>query len=84
MFSKVAILAAVSLALSVAAAPGSGAEYNCNTQGNYCCNSSQDTTQLSEQLVKSIIAVGVQGLTGQADLTCTPITAIGLGGGASW
>lgn len=83
MFSKVAILATLSIALSVAAAP-SGNEYECTTGQAYCCNSTAQSQSEAGSKILAIVGLTAQGLTGMVGETCSPTTIVGLGKGASW
>ncbi|KAF9465817.1 fungal hydrophobin-domain-containing protein [Collybia nuda] len=83
MFSKVAILATVSLALSVAAAPGGGSDYKCNTGDIQCCNEVHQTGSARATQLHALVGVVVQDVAGMAGENCSPITAVGLGNGAS-
>ncbi|KAF9463881.1 hydrophobin [Collybia nuda] len=82
MFSKITILAALSFALSVAAAPSAG-QYKCNTGAAYCCNETRQAQTVTDAKTKAIIAAVAQGFTGTIGQNCSPITGLGVGGGAS-
>ncbi|KAF9462398.1 hydrophobin [Collybia nuda] len=79
MFSKVAIVATLSLALSVAA----GDSYKCNTGDIQCCNSLQRSESTSATKLLTTLGMSLQGLTGMIGTGCSPISAVGVGGGAS-
>ncbi|KIM61504.1 hypothetical protein SCLCIDRAFT_1215971 [Scleroderma citrinum Foug A] len=81
------LLPVVALSSLVAAAPepvarGGGA--SCSNGTAQCCNSTYENnatnTNLLEGLLGIVLDVTAQGLLG---LDCSPITVIGLGGGAS-
>ncbi|KAF8873234.1 fungal hydrophobin-domain-containing protein, partial [Infundibulicybe gibba] len=54
----------------------------CNTGGLQCCNSSQESsnTDLGLTSLLGLLGVVVGALTDQVGVTCSPISAIGLGG----
>lgn len=87
MFAKFAIFAA-SVAAFVAASPlpgdsSSGISNSCNTGSMHCCNSVQDVKSSQVTLVAGLLGVVFGDETGQAGLTCSPLTAAGLAGN-SW
>ncbi|KAF9456413.1 hydrophobin [Collybia nuda] len=82
MFSKVAILATLTLALSVAAAP-SGKEYKCNTGKAYCCNSTHESKSAEGTKMLALLGVATQNISGTFGQGCSPLTGVGIGGGAS-
>ncbi|TFK32895.1 fungal hydrophobin-domain-containing protein [Crucibulum laeve] len=47
-----------------------------------CCNSTQDSSQLTSTLIGLLTTLGVSasGLTALVGVTCAPITVIGVGG----
>ncbi|KAF4622374.1 hypothetical protein D9613_009285 [Agrocybe pediades] len=84
MFSKVAVLFAASMAVFVAAAPAPGGiENSCNSGPVQCCNSLMDSDSSQANVLLSLLNVVVGPITGQIGASCSPITAIGLGSGAS-
>ncbi|KAF8187173.1 hydrophobin [Pholiota molesta] len=80
MFSKLAVFAVATMAVFVAAGD---VKNSCNTGKVQCCNSviSSDTPGFTQIL--ALVGVDASGFTGQAGLTCSPITAIGVGSGSS-
>ncbi|KAF9053333.1 hydrophobin [Panaeolus papilionaceus] len=73
------------MAVFVAAAPagGDGINNSCNTGPVQCCN---QIIKAEDENYTSVIALlgGAAGsITGQIGFQCSPITAIGLGSGAS-
>jgi hypothetical protein len=83
MFSKVAILAIVSLALSAVAAPQSD-EYNCNTGPVQCCNEVHKSDSAAGATLLRSVGIVAQGISGSIGGNCSPLTGAGLGNGASW
>lgn len=83
MFSKLALFAVSAAAFVAAGGVGSTPASQCNTDNLKCCNSIQDVQ--SKNVLEQLAAIGVsaQGLTGQAALTCTPLTIVGASGN-SW
>lgn len=82
MFSKVALFVAATMAVFVTAAP-SGAG-SCNTGPIQCCDEMHHKDSRPAALLLSKVGVNVQDVTGDVGATCSPITAVGLGSGASW
>lgn len=78
MFSKLVLVVASAAALVVAGEVKPTPASQCNTGNLQCCNSVQDAN--SKSITDELTAIGasVQGLTGQAGLTCSPISVIGL------
>ncbi|KIJ92755.1 hypothetical protein K443DRAFT_648166 [Laccaria amethystina LaAM-08-1] len=86
MFSKV-IFVAATLATFVAATPvpggGDGINNSCNTGSLQCCNQTFSSTSGTAGLLGALLNLNLGQLTGQIGLSCTPISVIGAGGGAS-
>ncbi|KDQ62791.1 hypothetical protein JAAARDRAFT_190066 [Jaapia argillacea MUCL 33604] len=51
----------------------------CNTGSLQCCNSMQNYNSTTVANLLSPLDVVLQGLTGQAGITCSPITVLGGG-----
>ncbi|KDR72920.1 hypothetical protein GALMADRAFT_142629 [Galerina marginata CBS 339.88] len=88
MFSKIALFAAASMAVFVAAAPAPGGSeggvYNsCNTGPVQCCNSLVESDSQEGTWLTALVGIAVGTVTGQVGANCTPITLIGTGKGAS-
>jgi hypothetical protein len=83
MFSKLAILAAASMAVFVAAAPQGGINNSCNTGPVQCCNQMMKSDSAQATFLTSLLGISLEGITGQVGAQCSPITAIGLGSGSS-
>ncbi|KAF8147855.1 hydrophobin [Crassisporium funariophilum] len=83
MFSKLALFAVATMAVLVAAAPTPSIENSCNTGPAQCCNSMHSAESHEGNALLALVGVAVGSVTGQIGATCSPITAIGLGGGAS-
>ncbi|TFK39699.1 hydrophobin-251 [Crucibulum laeve] len=80
MFSKIALFAAASMAVLVAASPVPGGS-QCSTGPVQCCNSVQDASSAdAKKALAGLAGILLGPITGQVGLTCSPITAIGLGG----
>ncbi|TFK39707.1 fungal hydrophobin-domain-containing protein [Crucibulum laeve] len=80
MFSKIALFAAASMAVLVAASPVPAGQ-TCSTGPVQCCNSVQDAKSVDVQnAISGLLSVILGPITGQVGVTCSPITAIGLGG----
>ncbi|EDQ99412.1 type 1 hydrophobin [Laccaria bicolor S238N-H82] len=83
MFSKVLFVAAT-LATFVAATPvPDGVSNSCNTGSLQCCNQTFSSTSGEANLLGALLNLNLGQLTGQIGLSCTPISVIGLGQGAS-
>ncbi|KAF9442646.1 fungal hydrophobin [Macrolepiota fuliginosa MF-IS2] len=79
MFSKLAILAAATLAVVASAAPADPMQNSCNVGEMHCCNQMFDHTSESDATFLKFIGVAVSGVTGLVGVGCSPITAIGAG-----
>jgi len=86
MFSKIyavaSALAALTLATFTMAAPCS-TQSACDTGSQSCCNSLQDANDPSLSTLLGSLGLDLSGIVGQVGLTCSPITGIGAGAGAS-
>lgn len=83
MFSKV-LLVAATLVTFVAATPvPGGVDNSCNTGTLQCCNQTFSSTSGTATLLAALLNLNLSQLTGQIGLSCTPISVIGLGQGAS-
>jgi hypothetical protein len=56
----------------------------CNTGDAQCCNTVTSATDPSATALLGLLGVVVEGVDVLVGLTCTPITVIGVGGGANW
>ncbi|KAJ3517683.1 hypothetical protein NLJ89_g359 [Agrocybe chaxingu] len=83
MFSKLALFTAAAMAVFVAAAPAGGIENSCNTGPVQCCNSVYEKESKEANILAALVGVVVGPITGLVGAQCSPITAIGLGSGAS-
>ncbi|KAF8154960.1 fungal hydrophobin-domain-containing protein [Crassisporium funariophilum] len=84
MFSKIALFAAASMAVFVAAAPTPGGIQNsCNTGPVQCCNSTMDGESEQFNAITALLGIVTGPVTGQVGVNCTPLTVVGLGSGAS-
>ncbi|KAF9468231.1 hydrophobin 1 [Collybia nuda] len=82
MFSKVAILATLSVALSVAATP-SGNEFECTTGPIYCCNSLEQSQSAAGTKILAGVGIAAKDVTGLVGQNCSPTTIVGTGKGAN-
>ncbi|KAF9220833.1 fungal hydrophobin [Gyrodon lividus] len=82
MFARLFAVASLA-ALAVASPAPLAARDQCNTGAINCCNSVQDANQVSQIFGLFGLADVLAGVTGQVGLGCSPITAVGLGSGAS-
>lgn len=83
-FSVLSAFATLALAtFAVATSNGDGPSNQCNNGAIQCCQSVQDASTPGVASILGLVGAVVQGVTGQVGLTCSPITAIGLGGN-SW
>ncbi|KAI6001938.1 hydrophobin [Pisolithus albus] len=82
MFPRIATVITASFAALAVATPVEVRDTQCDGGNIYCCDSLQDASSAS---VASLLALlGLLGsVTGQVGLNCDPITAIGVGSGAS-
>ncbi|KAF9043361.1 fungal hydrophobin-domain-containing protein [Panaeolus papilionaceus] len=84
MFSKLAVLAAASMAVFVAAAPAAqGINNSCNTGSVQCCNQVMDSKSDSFTVLAALLGFSISDITGQVGMGCSPISVIGLGSGAN-
>ncbi|KDR72900.1 hypothetical protein GALMADRAFT_142612 [Galerina marginata CBS 339.88] len=86
MFSKVVLVAVASMAISVAAAPApsdGGINNSCNTGPVQCCNAVYDSKSTEGTILTALLGAALGSFSGQFGVSCSPITAVGTGGGAS-
>ncbi|KIJ48499.1 hypothetical protein M422DRAFT_162707 [Sphaerobolus stellatus SS14] len=55
----------------------------CNTGDAQCCNSVTSANDPSTAALLGLLGIAVQGVDVLIGITCSPITAIGVGGGAN-
>ncbi|TFK33650.1 fungal hydrophobin-domain-containing protein [Crucibulum laeve] len=84
-FFALSILALPILAAAIAVprtTPPTTPASQCNTGDLQCCNSTEDSSNLSEGLLGTLggLGINVSSITGLVGATCSPITAIGIGG----
>ncbi|TFK64459.1 fungal hydrophobin [Pluteus cervinus] len=82
MFSKLAIIAAATMAVFVAATPipTDGDAGQCNTGSIQCCNSVHSAGSSGYQVLSALMGANVGSITGMIGADCSPISAIGAGG----
>ncbi|KAF9462399.1 fungal hydrophobin-domain-containing protein [Collybia nuda] len=78
MFSKVALLATLSLALSALAG-----STKCNTGEIQCCQSLHQSQQEGVTKLVTLLGAGVQGVKTMVGTNCSPLSVVGVGSGAS-
>ncbi|RXW12941.1 hypothetical protein EST38_g12912 [Candolleomyces aberdarensis] len=86
------LVAASSLFLLAAATPGGKGNgghnevSQCNNGEVYCCEQNQEAQSVDERtsLILDLVGVDASNLQGLVGSNCSPITAIGVGSGASW
>jgi len=91
MFAKVALVALASSALAAATQtvsygppkPTPEPISQCNTGDAQCCNSATSATDPTAAGLLGLLGVVVQGVDVLVGLGCTPITVIGVAGGAN-
>jgi hypothetical protein len=85
MFSKVALLIAATMAVFVAASPIPGGEASqCNTGAVQCCQQVHQSNTAEASFLASLVGVSLEGITGSVGAQCSPLTGLGVGGGAQW
>ncbi|KAF8154241.1 fungal hydrophobin-domain-containing protein [Crassisporium funariophilum] len=73
-------LATLAVATPTGSPPPPPPASQCNTGDLQCCNSVQQANSLSGIALLSLVGVAVGSVTGLIGGTCSPITAIGVGG----
>ncbi|TFK65630.1 fungal hydrophobin [Pluteus cervinus] len=77
MYTRFAsLLAVLPLVASVALPRNDG---DCNTGSTQCCNSVQSLQSTSVTQLAGLLGLDLGGLTGLVGLTCSPLSALGLG-----
>ncbi|KAI6015318.1 fungal hydrophobin-domain-containing protein [Pisolithus orientalis] len=72
-----------SFAVLAAATPLDVRQSQCNGGTTYCCNSVQDASSSGVTSLLGLLGLSLGSITGQVGLNCSPITALGVGSGAS-
>ncbi|KAL1743845.1 hydrophobin [Schizophyllum fasciatum] len=75
------VISALILAVPALVA-ATGQPASCSTGTVWCCNNTTTTDDASIQGLLAAVGAQVGGITGKVGLTCSPITAIGVGSGA--
>ncbi|KAI0737152.1 hydrophobin [Daedaleopsis nitida] len=81
MFAKLFTLSA--LAILAVATPMPAPAASCSTGAIQCCESVQPANSAAAAPILASIGVVVQDVNALVGLTCSPITAIGVGSGSS-
>ena len=63
---------------------GGTAGSSCSTGPLQCCQSVQAANSVAASTLLATLGVVVQDVTTPIGITCSPITAIGVGGGDAW
>jgi hypothetical protein len=88
MFYKLAILSLISLAVATPTRRNGGGgappASQCNTAPVQCCQDVQSAGSDAASKLLATVGVVVQDLTIPIGITCTPITVVGVGSGATW
>ncbi|TFK51399.1 hydrophobin [Heliocybe sulcata] len=83
MFSLTMITAATAVASLAVATPVPQTAGSWNTGSLQCCNTVQQASDPATSTLTGLLGIVLPDLNGMIGLTCSPITAVGLGGGAS-
>ncbi|KAI6144222.1 fungal hydrophobin-domain-containing protein [Pisolithus tinctorius] len=83
MFPGLAAVITASFAVLAAATPLDVRQSQCNGGTTYCCNSVQDSSSSGVTSLLGLLGLSLGSITGQVGLNCSPITALGVGSGAS-
>ncbi|KAH7919202.1 fungal hydrophobin [Leucogyrophana mollusca] len=86
MFARLSTAVAVSyFALLAVATPANVARQSseCDTGSAYCCNSVQAADSSAVTTLLGLLGIVLGDITGNVGLTCSPLTIIGTGSGAS-
>ena len=87
MFANFLALSALAI-LAVANPTLNGGQSNtsgsCSTGAIQCCQSVQAANSVAASTLLATLGVVVQDVTTPMGITCSPITAVGVGGGDAW
>ncbi|TFK51388.1 fungal hydrophobin [Heliocybe sulcata] len=88
MVSFTKLTGVVALATLAVATPTPGGQPsqpagNCNTGAIQCCNSVQSASDPSVTSLLGLLGIVLPNLNGMVGINCSPLTVVGLGGGAS-
>lgn len=86
MFSILALIPVIALITLASASPTKRTEpaSQCDTAPVQCCDSVQSAGSPAAANELGLLGIIVQDLNIPVGLTCTPISVIGVGSGASW
>ena len=84
MFSKLALLATVSFALSTFALPGGPSSDSCSTGSLQCCDRVEQANHEDATALLGLVGATVQDVTVAVGLQCNPISVIGVASGNNW
>ncbi|EIN05963.1 fungal hydrophobin [Punctularia strigosozonata HHB-11173 SS5] len=74
MFARSTLFVAVAALFAVASAD------QCNTGSIQCCNSVHDSKSSALSGLFNLLGINAGDVTGQVGVTCSPISAVGVGG----
>ncbi|KIM39530.1 hypothetical protein M413DRAFT_415466 [Hebeloma cylindrosporum] len=80
MFARASSVFVLALPVLAAASVLPRTDGQCNTGSIQCCNSAVAATNPAASALLGLLGVVVGSVTGLVGLTCSPITAIGVGG----
>ncbi|KAI5122415.1 hypothetical protein M0805_002965 [Coniferiporia weirii] len=83
MFSKLAFIASLAVLAVAIPAPGAEPASECNTAPVQCCDSVTSAGSSAAAPILASIGVVVQDLNIPVGLTCSPISVVGVGSGAT-
>ena len=85
MFSKLALILSIALAVAALPRPGDGPKIDqCNTGTVACCNQMTSINQKDAVGIFGVLDGLVQGANVPLGIQCSPVTAAGVGGSNGW
>ena len=87
MFANILALSALAILAAANPTPNGGQSNtsgSCSTGAIQCCQSVQAANSVAASTLLATLGVVVQDVTTPIGITCSPITAIGVGGGDAW
>ena len=83
MFASTSLVALSAILAAATALPQSGSS-TCSTGAIQCCNSVQSATDPGIATILGSLGIVAQDVDGLVGVTCSPITAVGVGSGDAW